>query len=143
MSNFAERLKELMEDNNLIIVDLARKINMNHGNVGSFIAGNHLPTYGILVKFLYFFDCSADFILGLDEIPTEETLYPVLPFHERLRQVLREKKISGEKLKRDMHVSGSVYYNWTSGKALPTSASLIRLAEYLDCSIDYLIGRRR
>jgi len=143
MSIFVERLKEYMQDLNLTQQLMEDDYNICHTLTSDYLLEKTLPSYNTFIKLLYIFNCSADYLLGLDEIPTEETLYTVLPFHERLRQVLREKKISGEKLKRDMHVSGSVYYNWTSGKALPTSASLIRLAEYLDCSIDYLIGRRR
>lgn len=143
MSIFVERLKEYMQDLNLTQKLIEDNHNIHHTLISDYLSDKTLPSYITFIKLLYLFNCSADYLLGLDEIPTEETLYPVLPFHERLRQVLREKKISGEKLKRDMNVSGSVYYNWTSGKALPTSVSLIRLAEYLDCSIDYLIGRRR
>lgn len=143
MSNFSERLKELLEDFNLRLSDLEAKLGINHGNLSDYLAGKSLPLLNTLEKFLYFFDCSADFLLGLDEIPCDEKLYPILPFGERLSQILSAKKISQEKLKRELPVSASVLYKWISGKSSPTSTSLIRLACYLDCSVDSLIGRRR
>ena len=143
MSNFSERLKELMEDYNLSLVELEQKIGVNHGNLSAYLSDKSLPVLNTLEKILYFFNCSADFILGLDEFPCEEKLYDLLPFGDRLRQILFEKKISQEKLKRELPVSGSVLYKWITGKSSPVCSSLIKLATYLDCSVDYLIGRRR
>ena len=102
-----------------------------------------MPTYESLKKLLIVFNCSADFLLGIDEFPTEETLYPLLPFANRFKDVLAKKNISQERLKRELPVSASVLYKWTSGKNTPSAISLVRLAKYLDCSVDYLIGRRR
>ena len=62
---------------------------------------------------------------------------------DNLRKLRDKHNISQEKLKRELPVSGSVLYRWVSGKSLPTPTSLIRLSEYLDCSVDFLIGRRR
>lgn len=31
--------------------------------------------------------------------------------------------------------------DWKSGRSLPTATKLVVLADYLDCSIDYLLGR--
>ena len=85
----------------------------------------------------------TDYLLGLDEIHTEEKLFVPQEFSTRLRAVLKEKGVSGEKLKRDLSLSGSVLFKWLSGKAQPSAHSLTALAKYFDCSIDYLIGRRK
>lgn len=81
--------------------------------------------------------------MGLTDIPTEEPLHPVLPFGERLRGLLKAQRISQAKLIRDLPVSSAVPFKWLSGKNFPSMESLVRLAEYLDCSVDYLIGRVR
>ena len=88
-------------------------------------------------------NCSADYALGLAEIDVEEKLCKALPFGERLRAILNEKGISQERLKRELPASGSVVYKWVSGKSSPYPSTLIRLAKYLDVSVDYLIGRVR
>lgn len=82
-------------------------------------------------------------MLGRTDIPTEEPLHPVPPFGERLRFILESFAVSQEKLKRELPVSGSVLYRWLSGKNQPSTESLIRLADYFGCSVDYLIGRIR
>jgi transcriptional regulator with XRE-family HTH domain len=143
MSNFKERLLELMQDFSISQKKLEEQTGIPHSNTSDYINGKSMPAYTSLVKLLYFFNCSADYLLGKVEIPTEETRLPVLPFGKRLREILSAKGISQEKMKRDMRISGSVMYNWISGKREPSSASLIKIATYLDCSVDYLIGRLR
>lgn len=143
MSNFIERMKEYMIDLHLTQKELEGKYNLPNATISGFLHGKTMPTYQTLIKLLDVFNCSADFLLGREEYPTEETLYPVQPFCQRFRQVLLEKNISQEKLKRELNISSSVLYKWLIGKNQPSASSLIRLAEFLDCSIDYLIGRRK
>ena len=141
--NFSERLKECMRDAELRPMDVERKTGIHHTIICNLLLGKHLPSFNVLIKLLYFFDCSADYLLGISEIPTDEKLFPVPQFSERLKDILKEKKISQEKLKRELPVSGSVLYYWISGKRLPLPDNLIKLSKYFDCSVDYLIGRIR
>ena len=143
MSKLCERLKELMDERGWNQVTLAAKAKVQHTNVSDFLSGKRLPSYTNLVKLVYAFDCSADYLLGKEEMHTEETLYPVLPFGAHFRAVLAAQSISQERLKKELPVSASVLYKWLSGKNLPTADSLLNLAKYLDCSVDYLLGRRR
>ena len=143
MSKLCERLKELMDERGWNQVALAEKSNVQHTNVSDFLSGKHSPSYTNLVKLVYAFDCSADYLLGNDEMHTEETLYPVLPFDKRFRAILKEQNVSQERLKKELPVSASVLYKWLSGKNQPTAEILLNLAKYLECSVDYLLGRRR
>ena len=102
-----------------------------------------LPSYDALVSLLYAFNCSADYLLGLKDIPTEEPMHPVLPFSERLRAMMKSRHVTQQILKDEAKISTSVQYKWLSGKNNPSVESLIRLAEFFDCSVDYLIGRVR
>jgi transcriptional regulator with XRE-family HTH domain len=132
-----------MQDMHLTQKVLQSEHGIPNATMSGFLHGKTMPTYETLIKLLNVFNCSADFLLGLEEYPTEETLYPVQPFSQRFKQILADKHISQERVKRELPVSASVLYKWVSGKNLPSATSLIRLAEFLDCSVDYLIGRRR
>lgn len=143
MLNFVERLKELMKDESLSKIELSRKTGIIHTTISGIYSGKHSPNYNSFIKIMLFFDCSADYLLGKDEIHTEEKLYNPQPFSLRLREMLKEKSISQEKLKRDLNLSGSVLYKWLSNKAQPSMHSLVELSKYFDCSVDYLIGRRK
>lgn len=143
MSKLPERLRELMHEKGWNQSDLGKHADVQHTNISDFLSETHVPSYGNLVKLLYTLNCSADYLMGTEDIHTEETLFPVLPFSQRLRDMLQTNGISQERLKRELPVSGSVLYKWLSGKSLPTAESLLRLAEYFGCSIDFLLGRRR
>ena len=38
-------------------------------------------------------------------------------------------------------ISKSSYYEWKRGKSLPTVENLIKLANVLNCSVDFVLGR--
>ena len=143
MSKFSERLKECMQELGVNQSQLAERTGIQHTNISDFLSNKHLPSYENLMKLLQTFDCSADYLLGLTEIHTEEKLYPPLLFSERLRFLLQNYQISQERLKRELPVSGSVLYKWVSGKSTPSTESLLRLANYFQCPVDYLLGRIR
>ena len=132
-----------MEELQLNQQSLESASGVHHSNISDYLSGKTMPSFETLTKLLYFFNCSADYLLGEVEIPTEEKLFPVIPFSVRFKEILANKKISQEKLRKDLNISSSVMYKWTSGSCNPTATSLIRIAKYLDCSIDYLIGRLR
>ena len=130
-----------MNEKEITQLELAEAIGISHSNVSGFVLGKHLPYFEHFVALLDFFNCSADYLLGLTELHTEEPLHPVPPFNKRLREILKEYNTSQGKLIRELPVSASVLYYWLSGKRQPTIPMLIKLAEYFDCSVDYLIGR--
>ena len=143
MSKLSERLQEYMAERSLTQLALADITGISHTNISDFLSGKHLPSYENLMRLLYAFHCSADYLLGKTDIPSNEPLHPVLPFHTRLRELMKDSNVSGERLKRELPVSGSVLFKWLSGKSLPSTESLLRLADYLGCSVDYLLGRTR
>ena len=143
MSKLPIRLKEYMDEREIDQSDLASAINVERSNISEFLSGKHSPSFEAFVSLLYYFNCSADYLLGLTDIHTEEKLHEVLPFGERLRALLKKQGISQAQLIRDLPVSSAVPFKWLSGKNYPSMESLIRLAEYLGFSVDYLIGRVR
>lgn len=132
-----------MEEKGLTETALADAVRLRHSTISNLLLDKHEPRFESLEKLLYYFNCSADYLLGREEIPTEETLHPLLPFHERLRFLLTSHNVPQERLKRELPVSGSVLYKWISGKTQPSVETLKNLADFFDCTIDYLIGRRR
>ena len=137
------KLKDLLDETDFTLTEVAEKTGISQSNLSEFISGKHTPSFKNLIALLYFFDCSAEYLLGKQEFPIEEKLHPVLPFHERLRAVMKERGVSQTKMIKTMPVSSGALYKWVSGKAQPSVDTLYRLSEYLDCSIDYLIGRVR
>ena len=132
-----------MDEHNFTAKKTAELLGISPSNMHRFLRQERTPCFSLFVKMLYLFDCSAEYLLGKQEFPIEEKLHPVLPFHERLRAVMKERGVSQTKMIKTMPVSSGALYKWVSGKAQPSVDTLYRLSEYLDCSIDYLIGRVR
>ena len=143
MSKLSETLKDCMAEAGYNETSLSEISGIYKSHISEYLSGKHLPTYNHFIKLIYTFNCSADYLLGLKEIHTEEPLHTVLPFGERLRSLLKARKLSQTEFCKQLHLSSCALYKWLSGKNNPSVESLIRLAEYFDCSVDFLIGRVR
>ena len=55
-------------------------------------------------------------------------------------KLLNERKISAKKLSEDTGISTGNISDWKNGRSMPTALKLIQLANYLDCSVDFILG---
>ena len=60
---------------------------------------------------------------------------------DNLFQRMAEQHISAKKLSEATGISGGNISDWKKGRSMPSAAALGILADYLDCSVDYLLGR--
>lgn len=142
MSNFIERLKELMDDNDLKPLGLAEKIGVNRNTITNYLSGARRPSFENFVKLLEVFNCSADFLLGLVAFePTDVVYHAVPPFCQRFRDIMKEYGMTQYALHQKTNFSYDNFRKWLDGATEPYADSLERLAQAFDCSVDYLIGR--
>ena len=142
LSKLSESLKELMAEHNLNQVTLAEKLGSGRTKFSDILNAKNAPNYNTFVKLIEYFNCSADFLLGLKEYPCEDVEYkPVQPFSVRLRAVLKETGKTQYSFIKETRISWGVFYNWLTGKTLPSVDNLVKVANYFSCSVDYLLGR--
>ena len=55
--------------------------------------------------------------------------------------LLHERKITTYRLAKDTGISNGLITGWTQGGKIPSGENLIKLADYFDVSVDYLLGR--
>lgn len=60
---FAERLRGLMDSENLNRSGLAKATGVSHASIGAYLAGR-LPGYDVLISLADEFNCSIDYLLG-------------------------------------------------------------------------------
>lgn len=60
-----------------------------------------------------------------------------------IKNLRKEKKASPEELAKLMCVSLQAYYKYENGTNEPNIENLIKLADYYNVSLDYLVGRKR
>ena len=62
-------------------------------------------------------------------------------FSERLKTLRKEKKLTQKELAEQIGISQKSYSHWETGKNEPSLENLIKLADLLEVSIDWLFGR--
>ena len=62
-------------------------------------------------------------------------------FPERLKQLRQKKGLTQKDIADLVHVNRVTYTNWEKGKREPSFENLIKLADLLEVSLDWLFGR--
>ena len=62
-------------------------------------------------------------------------------FPSRLRDLREKKELLSKDFAKIMNVEPATITNWEKGNRFPKDDVLIKIADYFDCSIDYLLGR--
>lgn len=138
--NFGERLTEIMLDKNINIKELSKRIGVNITTVYRWKQGTIKIFLSKLIKLVEYLKCSIEFIIGRSEKIIDFIPQSCPPFYDRLRTIMREKQISRYRIAKDTKIDDNYFTTWKKG-ADPHILSLIILADYLDITLDYLVGR--
>ena len=65
----------------------------------------------------------------------------VMSFSERIIQLKNERKLLQKDIASSIGLSLRAYQYYEKGQKEPTLSVLLRLADYFDVSLDYLVGR--
>ncbi len=139
MNEFQERLKELIIDNKLNRLQLAKRIDISSTTINGYFNKNYYPTIKIGIKIANFFNCSLDYLFGLSEEYVNHNKNTG-KFIDNLTQILKAENISVSRALNDMNMSECNYYRWKNGM-FPKTINLIEIAKHFNVSIDYLVGR--
>ena len=143
LSNFVEKLEEQMILHNTDARMLSENIGVDRSTISNWRTEKYAPSTKAFFNLIEYFECSADYMLGLIDFPMENVKYnpPFLTYGQRLRTLLKENNLSQTTFIRNMKISKNLAYQWLSDKALPSVEYLVKIAEYFDISVDILIGR--
>ena len=103
--------------------------------------GEGLPYSDTLIKLADHFNCQTDYLLGLTDTPTIQQFKSAPPFCQQLGVILKHFNITKYRLEKQTGLSEKTVNRWHNGKTTPTADSLIRMAQFFDCSVDFLLGR--
>jgi transcriptional regulator with XRE-family HTH domain len=141
ISKFHETLNEIMIEKSVSAQTLAAAINVAPMTVYRYLAGSRTPNIDNLIKLADNFSCTIDYLVGRAETNFFHSFKKRPTFAESFSAVLEKYKTSEYKLSKISGISRGGTFSWLSGKSEPTLDSLIRLADFFDCTIDFLIGR--
>lgn len=141
LSKFAETLSACMEERGVNAPALGKILKTDRSNITRYLRGVRLPGYPLFIAFLEYFNVSADVLLGRVDYCNVQNFQSVQPFGNVLRKALDETKVSQYRLQKDLHFSSATTYSWLRNKSIPSIEHIVNLADYLDVSVDYLLGR--
>lgn len=138
---FADRLSDLIFDSKKPVTTVAKEIGVNKSTLYEYLLREREPRIYNLVKIADYFNCSIDFLLGLeDEIPGL-VFKECKSFPEQFKDVLSYFNISRYKLQQMTGLSESMLYYWAKGQRTPTIESILLVCKKLECRVDFFIGR--
>jgi DNA-binding XRE family transcriptional regulator len=139
VNKFQERLQDLILENNINRLQLAKILSISSTTINGYFNNNYYPQIDIAVKMADYFNCSLDYLFGLSEVISNENKN-ANAFIVNFGNLLAKNKMPIARALREMKMSEYNYYRWKSGK-IPKTVNLIDIAKYFDCSLDYLVGR--
>jgi len=140
MTSFANRLKGLRGD--VPQAEFAKILGISHQSTYfRYEGGGDLPKADTLFQIARALGCSADYLLGRSEKRFVKSAQD-FPQSSMLATRLRELRggISPSKFARILAMSPNTYGRYEKGETSPISDVLIKIAESLNCSVDYLMG---
>ena len=141
LSKLSERLKDLMNEAEIKTPVLAEKTNLEQSVISKFLKAERMPSEKSLVTLADYFHCSTDYLLGLSDVLDEREYKQRPPFNEQLSFLLEHYNVTKYRLEKDTKLTEETVNRWHKGKYEPTVESLVRLATYFNCSVDFILGR--
>ena len=138
--DFSESLSELMSGRNLTADMLGKAIGVDGSAIRYLKRGIYKLHLANALKLADYFECSLEYLLGRTDIrlPFVPKICP--QFYERLKQIMSVKKKRGYAPVKNMNFQRGRFYKWKQGVD-PIVDTLVDLAAYFNCTLDYLVGR--
>ncbi len=141
MSNFVDTLKDLLIENDLTRAELAKILNVKPPTITRYMLSKQYPTIEIAIKIGDYFNYTLDYLFGLKEVNEPKNFKVCPPFDKHFRFLLEYFNKSVKDINNETNLAMSAMFYWLSGKRTPTIDSIIKLAKFFNCSIDFVIGR--
>lgn len=142
LSKISERLSELMFEKEIDSKSLAHALGVYVTTVRGWKRGAKYLRLKDLLSLADYFNCSLDFITKRTEKQLDYIPKACPPLYERLRSVMSEKGKTAYQMERETKIKDSYLSKWKHRQSVHI-LSLIEIADYLEVSLDYLVGRDR
>ncbi len=138
--NFKQRLTELLKENGLNRLKLANIIGVSSTTINGYFNDNYYPRIDVAVKMAKEFNCSLDYLFGLDDENFDGFVVNNLnSFIQNFDILLRQNSLSIVGALKQMNLGEYDYYRWKKGM-FPKTSNLIVIAKFFDVSLDMLVG---
>ena len=138
---FKQRLIELLKENGLNRLKLANKIGVSSTTINGYFNDNYYPRIDVAVKMAKEFNCSLDYLFGLDDENFEGfATNNSNSFIDNFDILLNQNNLSIVGALKQMNLGEYDYYRWKKGM-FPKTSNLIVIANFFGVSLDMLAGK--
>lgn len=141
LSAFIDIVSDTLLIENIPIKTFAQRIDVSAPVVGQWIRQEIFPTAASAVKVADYLDCSLDYLFGRSSQREFIRAASPVSFKTRLKNILCAQSTSRYKIARACGIEPSLMSKWLLNGCMPKIESLLKLADYFNCSLDYLVGR--
>ncbi len=152
--DFGIKLKELRTQKNLTQLQMAKILDTSKSNISKYETGSVEPNMETLVKISRYFDVSIDYLLNPNNSIShkfmeknffffffdEESLLRST-FANRIKSAIADMGLSEDDFINLVPIEAERAASFLECKGEPTANDLIELSQFLDTSIDYLLGQ--
>ncbi len=141
-----KQLKLLRESRQKSQQEVCSALNIEQSTLANYENGKRIPKIEILIKIAEYYQCSVDFLLGIEksggkdfsdfQVDNSEFAFD---FKTRVRDLLAEQKLSEDDFMKMTGFSKDEKDSYLYGNKLPTIEDLIKIAGVLSVSTDYLL----
>lgn len=143
MEQFRENLKDLICETSLSLRQLEKVSGVSAVQYSRYLKGS-IPTIEVVLKIAKYFNCSVDYLFGLDE-KINTNIYKtynndISKFVPRYLNLLKQNHITHYKFSISQPFNESILRHWQAGRT-PRLDIVYLIANHFGSSMDYLIGR--
>ena len=143
MSDFAEILKERMQDVGYSAERLSGELGIHLNTLYKYMEGRCYPGIGVASRIAELLACSVEYLLGRTDAVCAGSYRPRPAFSAWLPMLPKGLGANKYQVCRDAGIAHSSIYSWQSGKTEPTLDNALRIADRYRVTVDFVIGREK
>ena len=141
LSKLSKRLHELMEEAEMKTPALGDAIQLEPSVLSKFLRAERMPSANTLVKLADYFNCTTDYLLGLSDIVDERKFKRRPPFSQQIDSLIAFSQKTQYRFGIEAGISDETFRRWRRGMNEASVETLVKIASYLNCSVDFVLGR--
>lgn len=143
MENITKRLKDFFNDKEFNKNKLCKFLALKDDTLFfMWNRGDNISNLTHLDKLALYFNCSMEYLFGRTEDLGHGKYVEMKPFDKQLKKIRLEKGITQyQMIYKDSICSSNNFHKWNKLKSVPTPETVVKLADYFNVTVDYLLGR--
>lgn len=133
--NTIEKIVTLLNKKETSVAKMMKELGFSSGLFSQWKSGKQKPSAEKICKIAEYLNVSTVYLLGFGQIGEKMFKF------QNLFKIIEEKGVSAKKLSDDTGISTGNISDWKSGRCCPSVNALITIVDYLNISLDYLVGR--